>query len=78
MRRVSGILLLVLLASPGCATLQRLSGRGPEAEPVIVRPNAPADYDYLVGRQFELDGKLSEASEAYRPEPQRRCHQDPE
>jgi len=63
--RASKILLVVALASPGCATVQRWTGRGQEAEPVIVRPGAPADYDYLVGRQFELDGKLPEASEAY-------------
>jgi tetratricopeptide (TPR) repeat protein len=30
-----------------------------------VRPEAPPEYDYLVGRQLELDGKVDEALAAY-------------
>jgi len=53
----------VPLALGGCAAL----GGGPTAapEPALVRPEAPPDYDFLVGRQFELDGQLDEASAAY-------------
>ena len=60
------VIALALAAPPalgGCATL---GGRAaPEPEPAQVRPDAPPDYDFLVGRQFELDGQLDEASAAY-------------
>ncbi|MCC6639597.1 MAG: tetratricopeptide repeat protein [Deltaproteobacteria bacterium] len=47
----------------GCASLG--GGAAPAHEPVQIRPEAPPDYDFLVGRQFELDGQLDEASAAY-------------
>jgi tetratricopeptide (TPR) repeat protein len=51
------------LALGGCASL---GGRATQApEPALVRPEAPPDYDFLVGRQFELEGQLEEASAAY-------------
>jgi tetratricopeptide (TPR) repeat protein len=46
----------------GCAMFR---GPAPPPEPVVIRPEAPADYDFLVGRQFELDGQLDEAFAAY-------------
>jgi len=52
---------VLLLAPAGCAAL-----RGPRAEaPRVVRPDAPADYDFLVGRELELDGDLAGAYDAY-------------
>jgi tetratricopeptide (TPR) repeat protein len=50
-----------LLAS-GCAGLGPL--RRPASER-IERPDAPSDYDYLVGRELELDGRVEEALAAY-------------
>lgn len=52
---------LLLLAPAGCAAL-----RGPRGEaPRVVRPEDPADYDFLVGRELELDGDLAGAYDAY-------------
>jgi tetratricopeptide (TPR) repeat protein len=51
----------------GCAAL-----RAPEPD-VVERPEAPADYDYLVGRQLELDGELEPSLAAY----QRALAKDP-
>ncbi len=62
-RRACAALLAAPLVLGGCALLG-----GPlaeEREPVLVRPEAPPDYDFLVGRHFELDGQLAEASAAY-------------
>ena len=55
-----------------CASL-----RGPRAEPAeesAERPGAPPEYDYLVGRQLELDGRLDDALAAY----QRALAKDPD
>jgi tetratricopeptide (TPR) repeat protein len=52
----------LLLALSGCSTLIEPRAGG---SPRIVRPEAPAEYDYLVGRDLELDGRLEEAFEAY-------------
>jgi tetratricopeptide (TPR) repeat protein len=37
----------------------------PHAEERVERPEAPPEYDYLVGRELELDGKVDEALAAY-------------
>lgn len=61
-----GALALALGASlvlGGCASPG--GGSAQEPEPVMVRPEAPPDYDFLVGRQLEFDGQLEEASAAY-------------
>jgi tetratricopeptide (TPR) repeat protein len=47
----------------GCASLG--GDAAEESGPALVRPAAPSDYDFLVGRQLELDGQLDEASAAY-------------
>jgi len=50
----------------GCAHLPRPHWpRIGEREDVLVRPDAPPEYDYLVARQLELDGKADEALAAY-------------
>jgi len=59
-------LVLAMLASPGCATFPGFQDRSALPEDGSpIRPDAPAEYDYLVGRQFELDGKLPDAFDAY-------------
>jgi tetratricopeptide (TPR) repeat protein len=65
--RLSRALLALCASAPfalgGCASL---GSRAPESPPEsMVRPEAPPDYDFLVGRQFELDGQLDEASASY-------------
>src|SRR5690606_37837693 len=57
------LLLPVAVAAAGCGAL-----RGPDADrapEVLVRPQAPPEYDYLVARQLELDGDLEQALAAY-------------
>jgi tetratricopeptide (TPR) repeat protein len=64
LRRAASVLAVgVPLLAVGCVSL----GGAPEEEPPprVIRPEAPADYDFLVGRQFELDGQLEDASAAY-------------
>ena len=71
-RRARAALLLALspLAVAGCSAV----GGPRRAQPkVVVRPEAPADYDYLVGRQLELEGRLDESLAAY----QRALAKDP-
>lgn len=73
-RRAPALLLalpaLAGLALAGCAGL-----RGParEASAAVVRPDAPPEYDYLVGRELELEGKLDDSLAAY----QRALAKDP-
>ncbi len=50
----------LLLAPAGCAALRTRA-----AAPRLVRPEAPPDYDFLVGRELELDGDLAGAYDAY-------------
>ena len=71
-RRARAALLLALspLAVAGCSALGGARRAQPE---VVVRPEAPADYDYLVGRQLELEGRLDESLAAY----QRALDKDP-
>jgi tetratricopeptide (TPR) repeat protein len=58
------------LSLAGCAGL-----RGAREEPAVVeRPEAPADYDYLVGRELELEGRLEDSLAAY----QRALAKDPD
>jgi tetratricopeptide (TPR) repeat protein len=67
------------LAAPGAAALL-LSGCAlvpsvrPAPAPRVERPDAPADYDYLVGRELELEGRVDEALAAY----QRALAKDPD
>jgi tetratricopeptide (TPR) repeat protein len=49
----------LVLALAGCAALR------PRAEASVERPDAPAEYDYLVGQEFELEGRFEEAFAAY-------------
>jgi tetratricopeptide (TPR) repeat protein len=56
----------LLLALTGCASI--FPGAGGKTEPVTespARPDAPAEYDVLVGQQLETEGRLVEAGEAY-------------
>jgi tetratricopeptide (TPR) repeat protein len=62
-----GPLILVAALSLACAHLPRphwpkLGGAAQESPE---RPGAPPEYDYLVGRQLELDGKVDDALAAY-------------
>ena len=70
--------LAALLAGAGASLLLACAGvRGPAAEgagAAAERPAAPPEYDYLVGRQLELDGHLDEALAAY----QRALAKDPD
>lgn len=52
---------LATLAATGCAGLR---GAGDERA-VVERPDAPPEYDYLVGRELELEGRLDESLAAY-------------
>jgi tetratricopeptide (TPR) repeat protein len=58
-----GLLLAVpLLAGGGCASI------GPPVSPEdtrVERPDAPPEYDYMVGLDLELEGRLDEAFAAY-------------
>ncbi|RIK97765.1 MAG: hypothetical protein DCC71_21490 [Proteobacteria bacterium] len=61
-------LLLAAAFASACASLPRphwpeLGGDEGPGEPV--RPAAPPEYDYLVGRQLELDGQVDQALAAY-------------
>lgn len=71
-RRAALVLATAAPLFQGCAMLR--VGESPALEPVVVRPAAPPEYDFLVGRQFELDGQLEEASAAYA----RALEKDPE
>ena len=67
-RRAPGIVLcaaLFLLA--GCATngVGLSFGRGAKSDGPVVRPDAPPEYDVLVAQQLAVDGRASEALEAY-------------
>jgi len=75
--RLRGLAVALAIAAevavaPGCATLRGAGHEGSEA--VAERPDAPPDYDYLVGRQLELDGQLDDALAAY----QRALAKDPD
>ncbi len=61
-RRVRLLALAGLAFLAGCATGR--PARDPTAS-AIVRPDAPASYDFLVAREKELAGKLEEALAAY-------------
>lgn len=63
LRRAAVVLTTALPLASGCASLP--GAEAPASDPVMIRPTAPPDYDFLVGRQFELDGQLDEASAAY-------------
>lgn len=59
-------LALLVMALGGCASLLPGGGGGSGAtEEQPQRPDAPAEYDVLVGQEFEADGRLVEASDAY-------------
>jgi len=64
---------LSLTATQGLAGCAALRGPGREKPDVVERPDAPPEYDYLVGRELELDGKLEESLAAY----QRALAKDP-
>lgn len=70
------VALALVAAAPfwlgGCAALGGSEPTTPS--PVQIRPEASSDYDFLVGRQFELDGQLDDASAAYA----RALEKDPE
>lgn len=65
-RRAPALLLalpaLAGLALAGCSGLRGPAREGADA---VVRPEAPPEYDYLVGRELELEGKLDESLGAY-------------
>ena len=65
-RRVGRLLgaAALALALPGCAAFPAFLPRAGESDRVE-RPDAPAEYDYLVGQELELDGRLDEAFAAY-------------
>jgi tetratricopeptide (TPR) repeat protein len=70
-------LLLAASLSFACAHLPAVPGlrhAARERPELAVRPNAGPDYDYLVGRQLELDGKSDAALAAY----QRAIAKDPD
>jgi len=64
---------LSTLSTLGLAGCSALRGPGRAKPDVVERPEAPAEYDYLVGRQLELDGELEESLAAY----QRALAKDP-
>jgi tetratricopeptide (TPR) repeat protein len=61
-----GLAVVLAAGGLGCAGLG-LGGASPEAkEPeVLVRPEAPADYDVLVAQQLVLEGRAEDAVAAY-------------
>lgn len=63
--RAVPFLLAVAPLGLGCAAFRAPFAEETPPAPPLVRPAAPPDYDFLVGRQFELDGQLEDASAAY-------------
>ena len=61
-------MLAVLALSAGCAGLVS------EGTPSVPPADAPAELDFLIGQEFEMDGNLSEAREAY----ERALRKDPQ
>jgi tetratricopeptide (TPR) repeat protein len=74
-RSARSLLALAASGALGCAALG-LPARGPgEAAPeVLVRPDAPAEYDVLVAQQLGLEGRADEAVAAY----ERAVEKDPD
>lgn len=66
--------LLVALSTLSLAGCSGLRGPGAGRPDVVERPAAPPEYDYLVGRELELDGELEPSLAAY----QRALTKDPE
>jgi len=61
--RVGAALLAAgLVWAAGCASLEGPPPQAPPAAPLATSP----EYDFLVGRQLELEGRLAEAEQAYR------------
>ena len=56
-------LLIMTLALSGCASLWPSADRNANAP--VERPDAPPEYDVLVGQHFEADGQMDEATAAY-------------
>jgi tetratricopeptide (TPR) repeat protein len=69
-------LALAAVFSLACAQLShpKWPRFGREKPDVVVRPEAPSEYDFLAGRQLELDGQVDEALAAY----QRALVKDPD
>jgi tetratricopeptide (TPR) repeat protein len=67
MRRAAAALAALAL-SAGCA------GVLPRAEPSAPPADAPAELEFLIGQELEMDGRLDEAREAY----ERALRKDPE
>jgi tetratricopeptide (TPR) repeat protein len=61
-RRWLPLAAVALLSLAACAPL---TGPGGGKPPRIDRPEAPAEYDFLVGQDFEMEGRLEEAYAAY-------------
>jgi tetratricopeptide (TPR) repeat protein len=66
-RRAVTLLAAVVLFA-GCA------GFAPGAMPTVPPADAPAELDFLLGQEFEMDGRLPEAREAY----ERALRKDPQ
>ena len=60
--RALPVALALTVPTLGCATLDLRRGASADSE---VRPDASADYDFVVGREHELGGRLPEAIAAY-------------
>jgi tetratricopeptide (TPR) repeat protein len=61
-------LALAAVLAAGCAHVPKAPHwlrLGTSREERVVRPEASSEYDFLVGRQFEFDGKVDEALAAY-------------
>jgi len=68
-------LLLLGLATAGCATFRGSVRQADEASPgPLIRPDAAPEYDLLVAQDFEQDGRMAEALAAY----QRAAAKDPD
>jgi tetratricopeptide (TPR) repeat protein len=67
------VLALVATLASGCATLRGAARAERETMPVE-RPDAPPEYDFLVARELEFEGRLEEAIAAY----QRALAKDPD
>jgi tetratricopeptide (TPR) repeat protein len=61
-------MLTALGLSLGCASLT------PRATPSVPPPEAPPELDFLIGQEFEMDGRFSEARESY----ERALRKDPQ